>query len=218
MFTAAALAVALLPGAFFLWGFERRAGRYGIGLRDRSLRVAGGSAFILAIYAAPLYWLYTSHWNQFTAGDLPLWAPTVVSLSYLGLPLLLGWILGIGVERRASWAGRFVPDNRIPTAWDHMFAQEMGGWIRCKLKSGVWVGGAYTSEAGRVTPYASEYPEQHDLYLFPAIKLDALTGSFVYDDHGELVLDAGGVWLHGDDIEIINFVTAEQENEEAVGW
>ena len=31
--------VALLPGAFFVWSFERNAGRYGIGLRDRAFRI-----------------------------------------------------------------------------------------------------------------------------------------------------------------------------------
>ena len=37
------LAVALLPGALFVWDFERQTGqRYGIRSRDRFLRFVGG--------------------------------------------------------------------------------------------------------------------------------------------------------------------------------
>ena len=37
------LAVALLPGALFVWAFERQTGqRYGIRSRDRFLRFVGG--------------------------------------------------------------------------------------------------------------------------------------------------------------------------------
>lgn len=36
--------IALLPGALYVWAFERQAGRYGIGLSDRVLRFVGGSA------------------------------------------------------------------------------------------------------------------------------------------------------------------------------
>lgn len=57
--------LALLPGALFVWSFERWAGRYGIGLPDRALRFAGGSAVFLSISAGPLYWLHANYWDDF---------------------------------------------------------------------------------------------------------------------------------------------------------
>ncbi len=212
-FTTALLAAALLPGAFFQWGFERRAGRFGLGLRDRSLRIASGSAFILAVYATPLYWLHTNYWAQFRDGALPIWMPTVLSVVYLGVPLTGGWCLGWGVRKQRSWAKLLVQDNRIPTAWDHMFSGRPAGWVRCKLKSGTWVAGAYAGESDGVSSYASGYPEKMDLYLSPIVMTHPSTGAFIYDDEDNVCLDAGGLWLQAEQIEMINFIPAEKEAE-----
>ena len=64
------LVVALLPGAFFVWGFERNAGRYGIGLKDRTLRLVGASSAFIAVSTWVLYWLYANHWQAFKSGEL----------------------------------------------------------------------------------------------------------------------------------------------------
>ena len=210
-FTAALLAAALLPGAVFQWGFERRAGRFGLGLRDRSLRIASGSAFILAVYATPLYWLHTNYWAQFRDGALPIWIPTALSVVYLGLPLAGGWCLGWGVSNGTSWAKFLVRNNRIPTAWDYMFSAGATGWVRCKLKSGVWVAGAYARESNGISSYASGYPEDHELYLSPLVVTNPNTGAFVYDDDQSVCLDVGGLWLQAGDIEMINFIKLRTE-------
>ena len=57
--------IALLPGALYVWSFERWAGRFGIGLQDRALRFVGVSAVMLPIVAWPLYWAYTDYWDSF---------------------------------------------------------------------------------------------------------------------------------------------------------
>lgn len=62
--TATLVLIALLPGALFVWSFERWAGRFGIGLQDRALRFVGGSAVVLSIAAWPLYWLYANYWDS----------------------------------------------------------------------------------------------------------------------------------------------------------
>ena len=49
------LIVLLLPGAMCSWMFERLAGRFGIGLKDRALRFMGVSAVLLAFAAWPQY-------------------------------------------------------------------------------------------------------------------------------------------------------------------
>ena len=43
----AVITIALLPGALYVWAFERQAGRWGIGFSDRALRFVGGSALLL---------------------------------------------------------------------------------------------------------------------------------------------------------------------------
>lgn len=77
---AAVIAVALLPGALYVWAFERLVGRYGIGLSDRVLRFVGGSAIFLAVLAAPLYALHVDYTADLLASrDVPLWLALVRS-------------------------------------------------------------------------------------------------------------------------------------------
>lgn len=88
------LPLALLPGAFFQWAFERNAGRYGITLKDRLLRITGVSAVFLSIAAWPLHRIYANHWTEIKAGS-PL--PTLMYVTpvvYLLIPSVLGWIYG----------------------------------------------------------------------------------------------------------------------------
>ncbi len=68
---AALVLVALLPGAMFSWSFERWAGRFGIGLKDRALRFMGLSAVLLPMAAGPLYWVYANYWEALAAREPP---------------------------------------------------------------------------------------------------------------------------------------------------
>ena len=86
--------VALLPGALYVWAFERQAGRYGIGLSDRVLRFFGGSALFLAAFAMPLYWLYSNYAAAVVnARPLPM-SLTLFPLGYVVLPLAPGTVIG----------------------------------------------------------------------------------------------------------------------------
>ena len=51
------LVLAVLPGAMYVWGFEREAGKWGIGLSDAVLRFVVASAVFQVVFAAPLYQL-----------------------------------------------------------------------------------------------------------------------------------------------------------------
>ena len=63
-FQAVAVAVvALLPGALYVWAFERQAGRWGIGLSDRLLRFVGGSALFHAAAAPLTYWIWADRYR-----------------------------------------------------------------------------------------------------------------------------------------------------------
>lgn len=94
-----------------------------------------------------------------------------------------------------------------------MFSVLSAGWVRCKLKSGTWVAGAYARESDGVSSYASGYPENKDLYLSPIVMTHPSTGAFIYDDEDNVCLDAGGLWLQAEQIEMINFVPVEKEAE-----
>ena len=87
------LAIALLPGALYVWAFERQAGRYGIGLSDRILRFVGGSAVLLAVFASPLYMLHVNFTGDVVGGrQLPWWL-AAVPVAYVGVPLAAGTVL-----------------------------------------------------------------------------------------------------------------------------
>lgn len=87
--------VALLPGALYVWAFERQAGRYGIGLSDRLLRFVGGSSVFLAACAVPLYALWATYWDSLSRGEpVPLWLG-LVPPTYVLLPVLAGTIVGL---------------------------------------------------------------------------------------------------------------------------
>ena len=199
------LVVALLPGAFFVWGLERNAGRFGIGLRDRTLRLVGTSAVFLAVFSWVLYWLYANYWDEFVAGkSLPFWllfAPII----YIVLPGALGWFVGIGVRHGASWARILVGSYRAPRAWDHLFEDREPGLIRCRMKSGSWVGGLYSAIGDR-RPYASGYPEIQELYLARSLEIDPEDGTFKYDENDEPIRGAGGLLMRWEEIELMEFI------------
>lgn len=57
----AVLALAFLPGALYVWAFERQAGAWGIKLSDRLFRFVGFSALAHALLAPLTYRL----WDEF---------------------------------------------------------------------------------------------------------------------------------------------------------
>jgi uncharacterized membrane protein len=118
--TLEALAVfllAVLPGAVYIWSFERVVGRWGIGLADRVLRFTAASALFLALFFAPLYHFRKEflhhkvvdhgevHYeNRLAQGaNLPWWA-FVLPFAYLAVPALLGTGAGRAVQStRPIW-------------------------------------------------------------------------------------------------------------------
>lgn len=95
----AVLVLALLPGALYVWAFERQAGAWGIRLSDRLFRFVGFSALMHALLAPVTFRL----WDEFlrsgrlSSGMAPLllW---LLPLAYVGVPILLGTIVGLGTR------------------------------------------------------------------------------------------------------------------------
>lgn len=206
------LVVALLPGAFFVWGFERNAGRYGIGLRDRALRLVGTSAVFLALFASALYWLYARFWDSFVMGEpLPVWL-VVVPISYVAIPGSLGWMFGWQVRHGTNWARIVAGFDRAPRAWDHLFQDRTPGLVRCRMKSGSWIGGVYAEVEG-IRPYASGYPEIQELYLARSLQIDPEDGSFVLDENDQLIRGSGSLLMRWEEIEMMEFIHIREEEE-----
>lgn len=202
---AAVIVVALLPGALYVWAFERQAGRYGIGLSDRVLRFIGGSAVLLAVFAGPLYVLHVNFTPELIAGrPLPWWL-AAFPFAYVGVPLAAGTVLGVGL-RRDWWIAKVLsgPDP-APRAWDYLFQYNIDGWIRCRLKSGTWLAGAYADANGKRS-YAAGYPEPQDLYLAASVEVDSRTGEFRLDDDGRPQLGPGGLLVRWEEVEYLEFI------------
>ncbi len=113
--------VILVPGALYIWSFERMAGRWGIGVSDRVLRFIGASAIFHAVLAPVSYWLWTSTWPAVAAGrshPLSLW---LLTAAYAATPLAVGTAIGLATRGRASWARWVTGPDPAPRAWDYLF-------------------------------------------------------------------------------------------------
>jgi len=201
-------AFALLPGALHVWALERQVGRFGIGPSDRILRFVGGSAVFLAILAGPLYKLYTEFGADLANGEpLPTWVAGV-PLLFVSLPLVSGTLQGVGVRRGWTVARLLTgPNPAAPRAWDYLFWNKEDGWVRCRLKSGIWLGGAF-ADAGGKRSIAAGYPEPQDLFLVRSVHVDPETGEFQVDGGGRPIVGDGGLLLRWEEVEYLEFIDA----------
>lgn len=203
----AVVAVALLPGALYVWAFERQAGRWGIGLSDRLLRFVGGSALFQATAAPLMYWMWTDQVPNAQARTPLSWWVWLLVVAYVTTPTLLGTVVGRGVRAERRWTALFTGPDPAPRAWDHLFGQKADGWVRLRMKSGVWLGGAYADANGRRS-YAAGYPEPQDLFLAAAVELDQDTGEFAVDEDGNVPLLEGGILVRWEEVEHLEFIDA----------
>lgn len=206
-FEAIAVAVvALLPGALYVWGFERQVGNWGIGLSDRLFRFFGTSALLHAVIAPVTYWLWASFIKTGEIGKgqpLSLWLWVFV-LAYVALPFSAGTVVGIGTRNGNGWARVFTGPDPAPRAWDYFFASRPDGWIRLRLKSGVWIGGAYAPSDEGLQSYAAGYPEPQDLFLAETVEIDPDTGRFISVD-GSPVFRETSLLIRWDEVEFLEF-------------
>lgn len=204
---AAVLLVALIPGALYIWSFERMAGRWGIGLGDRIFRFGGASVIIHGALAPVSYWLWTSKWPSISSGDSdPLWL-WFVAAAYVAAPLAMGTVVGVGTRGGSRWTRWITGPEPAPRAWDYLFQGERDGWVRIKLKTGSWIGGAYATY-GNMKSYSAGYPEQQDIFLARSADLDPGTGEFRFAPDGAVQLGAGGLLVRWEEVEYLEFIDA----------
>lgn len=219
--------LAVLPGALYVWSFERVVGRWGIGLSDRLLRFAAASAVFLAVFAWPLYELRSEYQHHAVTGpdgrtvfvnriadgnDLPWWL-FLLPLVYIGLPIAAGTAVGLGVASRSPrWrrVGRVLAGrDPAPRAWDYLFSSRPAAVVRMRLKgdSG-WIGGFYGIDS-----YAAGYPEEpQDVYLEETYAMDQGDGTFLLSENGSLEKLGSGLLIRWDEVLFLE-VFPEQESE-----
>lgn len=200
------LVLALLPGALYVWSFERIVGPWGVGLSDRVLRFIGASAILHAIAAPVTFWLYRNVLPDLDNNvSIHLW---LVPLAYVGLPIALGSLVGTGVLRQWRWVETITGRDPAPRAWDYLFGQHPDGWVRMMLKSGVWLGGAFAETESGWRSYVSAYPEPQDIFLVESVEVDPETGEFLLDDDGEPLRRGSSILVRWDEVEYLEFIDA----------
>lgn len=192
------LAFALLPGGLYTWAFERAAGQWQSQLADRTLRLIGTSAVLIAFWAWPAYELWrkilhhpVDH-NGTTIYENRLWEGSnlhpllyLAPLTYVALPVALGMLVGHATTRRHDGNRIWATISTIgagpspaPTAWDHLFLRRPHAVIRAKLTTGQWIGGLFSQDS-----YAAGYGEAgQDLLLEQRYAMTS-DGQFVPGDN-----------------------------------
>ncbi|MDP9327031.1 MAG: DUF6338 family protein [Actinomycetota bacterium] len=201
------VAIAMLPGALYTWGFERIVGSWGAGLSDRLLRFIGVSAGFHVLWAPADLWIWREiiRSGRLEAGDVPLslWLSAVI---YVGAPFAAGTIVGRATRRRRPWATWFTGPSPAPRAWDQLFSPGPDGWIRLRLRSGAWIGGVYSRHpSGGLGSYAAGYPDPQDLLLGDAAEVDPDSGEFLVDADGSTRMIGSAILIRWDQVEYLVF-------------
>lgn len=216
-----ALLALLLPGAFAAWAFQRHREWYGNRARDWSVRLAGYSALLLAAGSWPLYW-FLSRYHQDLAGfrPVPRWL-ALVPVVYLGVPLAVGSAMGFLSRHRML--ARLLAPRRHPSAWDHVFGAERPGFVRCRLRTGEWVGGLLTREhwimhKGRyefneLPSHVAADGESFSMFISVGMFLDQDTGAPLRDGLGDMLPTGTGVLVDKASVSYIEFVPSRAERE-----
>jgi len=208
------LLLAFLPGALYVWAFEREAGGWGLGVTDRLLRFVGVSAVFHALVVPLTYIAYRDYvlTGRLTHGEaLPLWL-WLVPVVYVAIPVVAGYFTGNATAAGRRWTRFIAGRSPAPRAWDHLFsAHDLIGWVRLRLKNGEWIVGAYAQAANhRLRSYAAGYPDAQDLYLADTAECEPDTGKFVLDDDGWPRLRGVGVLVRWEEVLYLEFMDGRQ--------
>jgi hypothetical protein len=178
----AATLVVIIPGALYLWGYERMAGSWNQTSPDRIYRFVAGSAVFQLLFAPLSYWLWKNYFHsdriaQAKPVPLSFW----LTLSLYGIiPAAVGLAVGRFV-RKKTFLGRAIRSSSAPPrAWDKVFSSQPQGLVRIKLKSGNWIAGVF-AETASGDAYASGYPAEQDIWLPETVVVDPTTGEYALD-------------------------------------
>ena len=185
--------VAILPGASYMFAYERVAGGFGVSLADRLFRFLAASAVFAALFFGPGLVIYRDVvvTGQLARGELAVWPTWAIVIVYVAIPTAVGSGLGSAHKAGNRWARILLGEAPEPRAWDHLWRREPQGVVRMRLTSGTWLAGIYGTWSGRKA-YAAGYPESGDIFLPLQVMVDAESGELQSDDDGCVVPVAGG--------------------------
>jgi len=203
----AVVLLALLPGALYIWSFERLVGAWGSGFSDRLLRFVGVSAVFHTLFAPVTYRLWGDYvqTGRLQKAGLPptAWAAAVL---YVAIPIIAGTSVGLGTASRRRWARYLTGPTPAPRAWDYLFFSRPDGWIRLRLQNGTWLGGAYAEGRIGLRSYAAGYPEEQDLLLAESVEVDPDTGEFIFDEGGGPAYRGCAILVRWTEIAYLEFI------------
>lgn len=228
----AVFVLGLLPGAIYVWAFEREVGSWGIGATDRVFRFIGVSALFQIAFVPFFFWIWAAEFRGLEAltwqeaiysvvakrGD---WWIFLVPVVYVGFPLGVGVIAAIAVTKaRRATSGIWPTVARLlagrdpaPKAWDYLFSARPSGLVRLELTTGERIGGVFSSAS-----YASGYPEEpEDLYLESGLRIDQETGEFEIGEDGSYEQLGAGILVRWDNVKVLEFFEGESEEEDGDG-
>lgn len=164
--------IGVIPGALFVWGWERQRGTWGIKRTDRVLRMAGASVVLHVLAAPATYWFWLEYLQDSVlaegGGDLLAWISLVLFVMVPGL-------LGIGVGRLANedwWPGPWIRGkNPAPRAWDQALSGEFPAYVLLRLNTGQTCAGMMSNPKDHQhQAYAAGYGEEDkDILLYPVL-------------------------------------------------
>lgn len=173
------IVVAVLPGLAYTLAFEREAGGYGVTLADRTMRFIAVSVIFHLLAGWPEYWIYRMTLEErrgIFAGEFAvLWLAVLLAVA---LPGAVGTVLG-GMYRtrstRPSWQRKLLRvvlgRDVAPRAWDDYFSERPTTYLRVRTTDGALLAGLFASRS-----YAAGFPQDPDLFLEQAYRVDPDTG------------------------------------------
>lgn len=125
-----------------------------------------------------------------------------------------GWPAGVRVEEKLVVGSACRRERRDTPRLGSSVPRPTRRGVRCKLKSGIWIGGVFGEVDGR-RPYASGYPEPQDLYLAATLHLDPDTGEILTNGEGHPKIQNSGILVRWEEIEYLEFTEAASEEEDS---
>jgi ABC-type Fe3+ transport system permease subunit len=173
--TALVVLVGVIPGALFVWGWERQRGTWGIKRTDRVLRMAGASVVLHVLAAPATYWFWLEYLqdSNLAEGGADRWAWASVIL-FVMVPGLLGIIVG-WFANQDWWPGPWLRGkNSAPRAWDQALSGGFPAYVRLRLDTGHIHAGMMLNPKNRQhEAYAAGYGEEDkDILLYPVLPVD----------------------------------------------
>lgn len=114
------------------------------------------------------------------ARPLPLWLWPVI-LAYVAVPFTGGDRVGLATRNGQRWARLLTGPDPAPRAWDYFFASRPDGWVRLRLKSGVWIGGAYAPSDRGISFIRRWVSRDAGLFLAETVEMDPDSGEFLLE-------------------------------------